>query len=419
MPVPLLAHALPKSVGAVPLTLILTGLLAAFLAVNAVGTRRAAGRIGGGAHPTGTIDGLSIPWASLPLSKASLASTGNVIGLVLLVLTVVLSAFGPTDPATNLTDIAVLTLGWGFVALTSLLAGGWWPVIDPVAASSRTLRTLAGDTPAETPLPQPTSTVAMVVLMVLWAHLQLLTNLTPLAFTVIVVVYVAGHVLATARFGPAWLTRTESVTVMSRTLGLLRPGDGGPTARLTAVDDTDPLRWTSAIIIGWSLVDLVLETDWWHDLAISQSARETLGPVVLVGVIVVLYGAIRGSSGRGHLGPAFVAVAGGWVVSHYLSILLIEGQGIPIWLSDPFGTGADYLGQRGDLVNLEPLPVAVITVLQIVPFLAGHVLGVVVAQRRAADVVRTEGQLGAVTLFARAVIAVLLLGGAWMQLGGL
>ena len=85
VPVPLLAHALPKSVGAVPLTLILTGLLAAFLAVNAVGTRRAAGRIGGGAHPTGTIDGLSIPWASLPLSKASLASTGNVIGLVLLI----------------------------------------------------------------------------------------------------------------------------------------------------------------------------------------------------------------------------------------------------------------------------------------------------------------------------------------------
>lgn len=402
------AHALPQSVGAVPLTMILAGLLAAFLAVNAWGTKRAAARIG---EPVPPVE-------HRPMRP--LGGRGDAVGLVILVVTVALSAAGPVDPSTNLTDVAVLTLGWGFVALTSMLIGGWWFAFDPAGATSRTLDRLSGGGAGQPrPLPDRVAVVALVALLVGWAHLQLLAFLTPTGFTIIVLLYVAGHVVGTSVYGPAWLQRVEPVTVMSRVLGLMRPGSGGPLQRLSGVADSPTLRWVSGVLIGWSLADLLLETEWWHDLAVSSGTQAWLGPLALLVITLGTGALVTGVSDRVGLGPAFVPVAAGWVLAHYLSILLIEGQGIPIWLSDPFGNGANYLGRAGEYVNAEPLPIWLMSTLQIVPFMAGHVLGVAVAQRRAATRVKTAGQLGPATLFARALIAVLLLGGAWLQLGGL
>ncbi len=407
----ILAHALPQSVGAVPLTVILTALIGLYLGVSTAGARRAAALIGGAAPARRAVQDHDDPRPTV----------GQLLGLLGLVLVAVLATAGPTDAADNLTDAFVLVLLWGAVAISSMLAGGWWWRVDPLRGLTGLLSRLTGDPQQELahPLPARTATAAAVLGLLTWAGVQLLVTASVLTFQLLLIAYVAVHVGGAARYGLAWLQQTEPLNVMSSVLGLLRPGGGGPVARLAALPDDDRLRWISATLIGWSFTDLVLETERWHDLGLSSSASSWAGLALLAastGLMVLL---IRLTSGRGRLGPAFVAVAGAWVFAHYLSLLLIEGQGVPIWLSDPFATGADLLGRADARVDLEPVPLDVLAALQAVPFVIGHLLAVAVTQRRAAVLARNAGQLSALTFPARAVIAVLLVGGIYLQLGGL
>ncbi|HUG83083.1 MAG TPA: hypothetical protein VMM13_00890 [Euzebya sp.] len=412
-----LAHALPQSIGGLPLTVVLTVLLGAYLAVGAISTRRAAVQVSAGgegvaAGSTAAADGapaIARPGEARP-------AAGQLVGVLLLGLIIALATLGPADAGSNLTDQFVLSLLWGFVAISSILVGAWWHRVDPMRGLAGVLAIAAGDTEQDLahPLPQGLATAAAVAGLMGWAWLQLVVHVSVTGFQVALMIYVVVHVAGAARFGVTWLRQVESLNVLSTTLGLLASGDGGPLQRLTAMVDEDRLRWISSALIGWSLVDLLTETERWHDLGGPTWA----GTVLLAIAVAALYGLIRGVSDRARLGPAFIAVAGGWVVAHYLSILLIEGQGIPIWLSDPFATGADLLGRRGDLIDPEPLPTTLLAAMQALPFVAGHLAGVVVVQRRAARIVTRPGQLGPATFFARSLIGVLLLLGVYLQLGG-
>ncbi|MEE8601249.1 hypothetical protein [Euzebya tangerina] len=418
-----LAHALPQSIGAVPLTVVLTVLTGLFLAASAASTRRVTASLGaeGSAARASTPAASTTDPASRPVLRTEAGTVGQVLGLAGLILLAVLTTFGSADPAENLTDLVAMTLLWGFVAITSIVVGPWWHRADPMRLLGRgaDLALAVDDDVARPALSERVADGAAVALLVAWAGIQLLVNASVFVFQLILIAYVVVHVAGTSRFGPIWLTRTESLTVLSTTMGLLRPRDGGPVSRLTALADTTRVRLVCAVLIGWSLTDLVLETEWWHELAIVGGFATSLGLMLLIVTIAALYGLIVGTSSRVSVGPAFVAVAGGWVVAHYLSILLIDGQGLFIWLSDPLATGANYLGLAGERVDPEPIPLDLLAAIQSIPFALGHLGAVVVIQRRAARVVTDVRQLGPATFFARAVVALLLLGGIYLQLGGL
>lgn len=439
MSAPTLAHAVADSIGALPLSLVLAALAGLFLAAGAVGTRRAASP----APPrTPTPAEEPAAAASAPTPAGGLGQSLGAVGLGVLLL---LAAFGPADASENLADVFVLLILWGLVAVTSMVLGPVWYRVDPLAGVNRALGRLTGDAEATLTRPLPRWTDAAAVLgLLLWAWAQLLLDLSVLAALVLLLAYVLVHVVAAGVYGRSWLQRVESLNVMSGLLGLLRPGQGGPLERLTSMADSARLRWVASTLVAWSAADLLLETEWWHDLAVTPGTEGVLGPLVLLGATVLLGLAASAASRRAALGPALVPLAGGWVVSHYLSVLLIEGQGVLVWLSDPFDTGADLLGRSGDLIDLEPLPVGVLVALQIVPFVVGHLAAVVVAQRRAARraaarPVRTAGSLpldagagaatpsstvtvgavSAATLELRALVVISLLGGTYLQLGGL
>jgi hypothetical protein len=409
-----LAHALPESVGAVPLTVILTGVIALLLAAGSVGTRRAAALVGV-PRPVPEGDG------DAPPARRPGPTPGQLLGLTGLVLLGALATTGPADAASNLSDVAVLVLLWGAVALSSAVVGGWWPLVDPLRGAGGLLAIAVGDPDhaQARPMPDGLATAAAAVGLLAWAWVQLLVTASTLTFQLLLIGYVALHLAAAARYGPAWLDRAEPLTVVSRTLGLLRPGGGGPLLRLTGTADGPWLRAVCGILIGWSLADLVLETEAWHELGLSSSGARLAGTALLLAAALGTWGLIAAAAGRSGGGPAFVAVAAGWVAAHYLSLLLIEGQGVPIWLSDPFATGADLFGRADAMVDLEPVPTDVLAAIQAVPFVLGHLAGIVVVQRRAAARVRSAAQLGPATFLPRALIAVLLVGGTYLQLGGL
>ena len=411
-----LAHALPQSVGAVPLTLIIIGVIALFLAAGAVGTRRAERMVGDTSAP-----GTSASPAPEPLELSSHPSAWQLAGLVGLALLAATASTGPVDPSENLADTFVLVLLWGAVALSSAALGPWWRHVDPLRGANGLLAMAVGD-PDQTstrPLPHRMASIGALAGLVVWAWVQLLVTASVLTFQLLLIAYVAVHLWGAARYGPRWLVEVESLNVVSRTMGLLRPGGGGPVRRLSSMSDSTWVRSVPAALIGWSLTDLVIETEWWHGLGLSTSSSRVVGTALLVASIGGVLGLLHLVGDRVSVGPAFVAVAGGWVFAHYLSVLLIEGQGIPIWLSDPFASGADLLGRREGMVDPEPIPTTAMAVLQAIPFVLGHLAAVVVVQRRAAAAVRSARQIGPATFLPRALIAALLVGGMYLQLGGL
>ncbi len=421
-----LAHALPQRVGAVPLTIVITTLTALYLGVNAQSTRRTMARLRNDVTqktaPTTTAPTAGPNRTAPTTSKAwddPHPLPGQIVGVAGLALLAVLASAGPSDPSENLSDSFVLTYLWGSVAIASMLVGAWWWRVDPLRGLTGLLSRAVGDPGQDLarPLPSRLGTAGAIIGLGVWAVVQLFATPSVLTFQLMLIAYVGVHVVGASRYGLTWLQQTESLGVLSDTLGLLRPR--GVIRRLSTVPDDQRLRVISAALIGWSLTDLIIETERWHDLGLSSTMSTGGGAILLVTTAALTYGLIRATSERAQIGPAFVAVAGGWVFAHYLSLLVIDGQGVTIWLSDPFATGADLLGRAGAMVDLQPVPLDLLATLQAVPFVLGHLVAVVVVGRRAARAITRPAQLGPVTFFARTVIAILLLGGIYLQLGGL
>ena len=109
---------------------------------------------------------------------------------------------------------------------------------------------------------------------------------------------------------------------------------------------------------------------------------------VSVGSGVAELGSVgSGSTGSGRVGRqlahAIVPIAAGYVIAHYLTLFVLEGQHTVALLADPLGTGADWLGTGGWTVQAFGLTPAGVASLQVTVIVIGHVLGTVLAHDRA------------------------------------
>jgi len=98
-------------------------------------------------------------------------------------------------------------------------------------------------------------------------------------------------------------------------------------------------------------------------------------------------GRLAGTTGRGMpdlFAHSVVPIAVGYVVAHYFTLFVLEGQRTLVLLSDPLGSGADWLG-IGDLTEnrwIADQPTLVASI-QVGAIVLGHVLGIVSAHDRA------------------------------------
>jgi hypothetical protein len=126
---------------------------------------------------------------------------------------------------------------------------------------------------------------------------------------------------------------------------------------------------------------------------LPQALVETLGLFGVVLAVGLLYAAGTAWAGRvGGLGargmPAafahsLVPIALGYVVAHYWSLLVLEGQNAFVHLSDPLGNGSDWLGLADHQANTALLQPTLVAIVQVVAVVTRHVLGVVLAHDRA------------------------------------
>jgi hypothetical protein len=89
------------------------------------------------------------------------------------------------------------------------------------------------------------------------------------------------------------------------------------------------------------------------------------------------------AASAGEFAHTLIPIVVGYIVAHYWSLLILIGQQTVIQLSDPLGNGSNWLGTGNRAIDPSLADATLVSVLQVVSVVTGHVLGVVLAHDRA------------------------------------
>jgi hypothetical protein len=308
-------------------------------------------------------------------------------------------------------DVAALFLwvyGWVGVALISALIGPVWPWLNPFATFHRLLSAAAnaigihGGEPASYPERFGRWPAIVGFIVVVWLELVFhIEGGQPLGLFLIAYTFIS--VAGMAYFGrDAWLANGETFSVWFELLGRLAPfaivydaADG---------EDDDLPRtvarrpFASGLLDApWGLDELVLvalgtgsiifdglsQTQVYFDtfvvnapLGTDPVVRDSITCAIFLGTIVlVVLGVARLLTVRA-VAAGLLPVAVGYLIAHYLTYLLVDGQKIILAINDPLQRGTNLL--PGDLGFWQPtsfIPTSIVWTIQLAAVIGGHVVG--------------------------------------------
>jgi hypothetical protein len=136
-------------------------------------------------------------------------------------------------------------------------------------------------------------------------------------------------------------------------------------------------------------------------LTVAGELTFSLGLALCIGLVAGFYrlgiAGMRSVDPRrepGELARAFAhtltPIALAYVLAHYFSLLVFQGQAIAYLISDPLGTGANLFGTASTQVDYSFISTSAIWYVQVAALIAGHVAGLVLAHDRALAVFRND-----------------------------
>jgi hypothetical protein len=334
--------------------------------------------------------------------------------------------FGDTDPFQNLAPTWVYVIFWLGVPALSVLFGNVWRALSPWRAladgyvwawelGGREARPLAA-------YPERLGRWPASVMLFAFASLELAYSdpASPRALSFAIAVYTYVALFGMAAFGrETWAQSGEAFAVLFGLLARIAP--------LHVVDGRIRLRWPFtglagaertpgsvaflAVMLGSVLFDGYSRTTTWQDLAARVEEPFVIdqpGVGELVVTLLSLGGLLAGvlfvalayetacalarwtvSAPRSLVGDflrSLVPIAFVYVVAHYFSLFVVQGQfAIPL-LSDPLGKGWDLFGTAGVVPDLTVLAPNTTWYVQVGALIAGHVAGLAVAHDRAVTI---------------------------------
>jgi hypothetical protein len=343
------------------------------------------------------------------------------VGLLVLVLTTAL--FGTSLELLNFAPTFVYVIFWVGMPLLSVVLGDVWRVLSPWRAiADATVWAIEKGGGSAKPLLEPTERfgrypAALALFAFVTLELAHPRPGYPRTVGVAVALYTYWALAGMAVFGrESWTRSGEGFAVAFGLLARIAPfavRDGAIVVRwpLTGLAGAEHLRGSLlfiAVLLGstsfdgfsrssfWQNVladvrtELVDEPTWLIDLATTFT--NIAGMAAFVGVVVLTYrlaveGARRLVRAERSLVPDFllslVPIALAYLVAHYFSFFLIQGQFIYPLASDPFGKGWDLFGTVDYAPNLTVVSTNTIWYVQVAVIVVGHVAGLAVAHDRA------------------------------------
>lgn len=378
-------------------------LVASFVALGALWKKpRLRGAAAGRPLGPALADALDAPWFRWTLRAVGLVLTAYFLLALLLGL----------DDALNPAPGVVYVLFWvGTLVVASVLLGPVWRMLNPL----RTLhlvgcRVLVRD-PAEAVVRLPSGVghwpAAFALLTFGWLELVAPNRATLPVLRIYLLCYVLWVLVGAAIFGSRWIAAADGFEVMSSLYGRLsvlgRRADGVLVTRspLNGIAGLQALPGTAAVIcvlLGTTAYDGLSASpgfaNWVQSTSFPTAVVATAslcGVVLVVGTTYVagtrLSGWLSGVQGLGprmprELAHTVVPIALGYAIAHYWSLLVIVGQQTINRLSDPLGTGANWLGTGGRGISYALVGATTVATVQVLAVVLGHVVGVVLAHDR-------------------------------------
>lgn len=281
--------------------------------------------------------------------------------------------------------------GWVGVAAVSALIGPVWHWLDPFSTlydlGAWVVRRLGVQPWQVAEYPAALGRWPAVVAFAIVVWLELVLDAGPQVLFIVVVGYTALTLAMMAQHGrDTWRSHAEVFTVWFRLLGRLAP--------VALVDETGRLRrrsFASGLLEpGWTLTDIVMvalglgsilfdglsQTQTWFDLfGLPGLPVQTVLLAGFLAVVVLAALAVTRFVGVAATGAGLLPIAVGYLVAHYLTYLVIDGQRIVVAVSDPFQKGWDLFGTAFFEPSGAWLPPGLVWTIQLAAVVGGHMLG--------------------------------------------
>lgn len=338
-----------------------------------------------------------------------------------------------TNPSKNLAPVAVFVFFWVGLPVASFLFGNVFRALNPWRAAARGLvwagrrAGLRRAAPLRYPPALGQWPAAVGILIFAWVELVYPNRDVPASLAELILACSVTQLAGMAAFGiETWERYGDPFSVYFGLFAKLSPldwRDGRVSVRrpLEGVTNLEVLPGTIpllAVMIGSTSFDGFSQSVAWTELlggwqnhlsALGrQGALELISTLGLLGMIVLVAGiyrlGIRGMHGIDHrrsveeLGRRFahtlVPIALAYVLAHYLTFLIYQGQSIGYLISDPLGDGANIFGTAHASIDYGFISASQAWYVQVAALLAGHVAGLLLAHDRAVSLYRRQWDPG-------------------------
>jgi hypothetical protein len=314
------------------------------------------------------------------------------------------------DLLTNPTFGFVYVWMWVGLVPISLLLGQFWRATNPLRTIHRGLCALARVDPEQGLVTLPSRVGVWPAAAGLfgfgWLELVQPDRTTLAVLRLWALAWLVILVLGAIVFGQRWIGAADPFEAYASTLAQMSiwrlVGDQlrlvNPLAGLNAWRAPPGATAVVAALLGSTAFDSFTNTSWWIGAVQSSNVPTVVWATggLLIMIIIVFVSFSLATAWMGHYGnrPAaeyprlmvgsLLPIVLGYVVAHYATLLIVEGQRTAINFSDPLGRGWNVFGSAEMGVNSaifnHPMAIAMV---QLCAIVGGHVFGIVCAHEKA------------------------------------
>lgn len=343
-----------------------------------------------------------------PLIQRLADSTGlrwllHLLGLLATAYVLATALLGDGGP--NPLPYAIYVLLWVGIVPLSLLFGPVWRLVNPLRTVHLLLAAITR-VPADRgllPLPRWLGywPAVLSLLSFVWLELAAPDRDSVTVLLLYLAGYAAVHLSAAVAFGERWFAAGDGFEVYSSVVATLSPFGRRDDGRLVVRNPLDGAATFGpapgavaliAVLLGSTFFDTISGSVEWGRAVESVPAPAaviaTAGLLGMIAVVAITFVAATllagraGDQGRrpvpGLLAHTILPIVVGYVIAHYFSFLLFQGQQAILLLAHPLGSPDKISGA----VNYGLITATGIALLQVIAVVLGHVLAVISAHDR-------------------------------------